>query len=96
MEAHVQPDDPDHSETDRPNEGGPPHISTDDPEASVTHNVGGTYAEGEFSVAAQRSAYRTEQFEPGPSHLASRTEERRSGFEEADPYEPVGGQATGK
>jgi hypothetical protein len=96
MEARVQPDRPNSDEADRPNDGGPPQISPADPYARETHDAGGTYAEADFSLAAQRSQFHREQFEPGPSHYTPGHDERRSGFADADPYEPPGGQSTGK
>jgi len=93
----MQPDTPRlNTEADRPNDGGPPQVSPNDPIAPETHNAGGTYAEADFSPAAQRSHFQTEQYIPGPPHKRSETPEKRSGFEEAKRYQPVGGQATGK
>ena len=89
------PDDPHAEQSDRPNDGGPPHVSPADPIAPQTHNAGGTYAEADFSPAAQRSSFHRDQLEPGP-HKRVDTPEKGSGFEGAQNYEPPGGQGVGK
>jgi hypothetical protein len=44
-----------------PNHGGGPRVSTEDPIEPATQTVGGTYAPADYSLAARRSAFRTNQ-----------------------------------